>query len=104
MQIVKSEIRENSFKEREKKGRIYFFIEGENLLENIRNRRFRPSKEYRRVLSEALQIAGLTTEQADRSTRLASWSQKAGCSCGCSPGFIDQIGNLYGKEVFITIK
>jgi hypothetical protein len=104
MQIVKAEIRENSYKESHHKGKIYFFPEGESLLQNLQNRRTRPSAEYRKVLSEALQIAGMSKEDSDRVTRLCSWAQKAGCSCGCSPGFIDQIGKLYGKSVFITVK
>lgn len=66
--------------------RVYFWPKSESIIENMRNRRSRPFNEYRKLLPEALVKAGL-----DVSTAVgARWSQKAGCQCGCSPGFILQ--------------
>ncbi len=46
-------------------------------------RRNNPFKDYReQVLPKAFPMLGLP---ADTKVR---WSQKAGCSCGCSPGFV----------------
>ena len=46
-------------------------------------RRNNPFKDYReQVLPKAFPLLGLP---ADTKVR---WSQKAGCSCGCSPGFV----------------
>ena len=56
--------------------RVYVWPRGESILENLCNRRSRPYTEYRKLL------AGKSFMEKAR------WSQKAGCSCGCSPGFI----------------
>ena len=104
MEIIKSEIRKNDWREKASKGRIYFFQVGENLLENIQKRNYRPYKEYRNILSKALQIGGMNQSDADIIAKTASWSQRAGCSCGCSPGFIDNFGTLKNKSVFIDFK
>lgn len=71
-----------SYAEWEEKPRLYISIDGETLNENFAFRFDRPSDEYRLHLDrifEALRIPVGTK---------ARWSQKAGCSCGCSPGFI----------------
>ena len=104
MEITKSEIRQNDWREKAVKGRIYIFTSGENILENLQNRRTRPHKEYRSILSDALQLGGMNKNDADIVAKTASWSQKAGCRCGCSPGFIDNFGTLNHKSVFINIK
>ena len=57
-----------------------------------------PADLYRQVVvPEALKALNLPLSTPIR------WSQKAGCSCGCSPGFIvsDNEGH---KEVFVTIE
>ena len=59
------------------KSRLYVDV-NENVLENLENRFNRPVSEYRRLLKPVFKAMGVK----------ARWSQKAGCSCGCSPGFI----------------
>lgn len=69
-------------REYDAKPRLYVSIDAENMLENFAYRWDRPAREYRKLLPaifEALQLPADTK---------ASWSQKAGCSCGCSPGFV----------------
>jgi len=34
----------------------------------------------------------------------ASWSQKAGCSCGCSPGFVLRGPGVARKNIWATVK
>lgn len=76
-------------KERKSSDVIYVWIEGENVLENLQNRRSRPSKAYKKfVLPLGLKEAGYSDEAAKEIIKKAYWSQRAGCSCGCSPGFL----------------
>lgn len=71
------------------KPRLYVWVDGENILENFANRFDRPQKLYRSMLPEIFKALDLEPVKA-------SWSQKAGCSCGCSPGFILDINQDYG--------
>jgi hypothetical protein len=65
----------------------------EGVLENFVSRRSRPHEEIKRqVIPAVLAAVGLPA-----STRVR-WSQKAGCGCGCSPGFVVE-GN-YGVWYF----
>jgi hypothetical protein len=65
------------------KVRLFVFHSKETIIENVIGRRKRNVTLYREVL----------LPQVFKKLKLppnirASWSQKAGCSCGCSPGFI----------------
>ena len=78
------------------KSRVYIFPKGENLVENLINRRTRPYTEYRKqVMPDVLEAMGLA-----RDTKV-KWSQYAGCSCPCSPGFIVPGWN---QEVFVDVE
>lgn len=83
---------------RRKAAHAYFFLTGESILENLANRRSRPTKEYRKLLWEVLKKEGYTDHEVGRVT----WSQYTGCQCGCSPGF--RIEGIYGKDYFIDVK
>lgn len=58
----------------------YVSIKDETFLENFGNRAARPHKVWQPAVEAALREAGIEFERL-------SWSQKAGCRCGCSPGF-----------------
>lgn len=83
------------------KSRLHVFIEGESILENLENRRSRPYTEFKKLLAPIFKMLGVAK---------ARWSQKAGCSCGCSPGFIlDRLvminpDDQAASDVFVTIK
>lgn len=64
-----------------KKPRVFVNISDESLLENLENRRNRPVKIYGNIAKSALQAAGIEI-------KTLRWSQYAGCTCACSPGFI----------------
>ncbi len=51
-------------------------------------------RRYRKVLPEILKQAGIPEAKA-------SWSWKAGCSCGCSPGFI--LDKNYGMVISVDV-
>lgn len=66
------------------KGRIYFFPSRENVIEGMMRRGIRPHQVWRKLLPIVLKKAN----KSDKLAEAAAWSQKAGCSCGCSPGFV----------------
>ena len=82
------------------KSRIYICPEGETIPENFNNRRTRPLGLYRESALKALDKL-----EIDRTKLSVKWSQKAGCRCGCSPGFIVDGWNstLDGKSLYVTI-
>ena len=78
------------------KTRVYVWPQSESILENLQNRRQRPYTIWKKeVIPSVLKELGLPTNTKVR------WSQYAGCSCPCSPGFI--IDSNYGKDVHVTL-
>jgi hypothetical protein len=65
------------------RSRVLLFInlQNETILESIQNRNRRPYEVYRKEVLPQVMTGKLKGVKA-------SWSQYAGCSCGCSPGFI----------------
>lgn len=83
--------------ERNVKTRVYVGPEGETVLENFLGGRWtRPHKhpQVREAVHRTLTLFGA------RPGTTFHWSQKAGCSCGCSPGFIADV--RLGFDVYIT--
>ena len=74
----------------------YFFPKDESIVENLANRRSRPTAEYKDLLLEYLHKEGITGVKP-------VWSQRCGCKCGCSPGFrINGLDN-YFKDFFFEV-
>jgi len=71
-----------TWREFDAKPRLYISVDSESMAENFAFRFDRPVAEYRKLLPQILAALGLPADTK------AAWSQKAGCSCGCSPGFI----------------
>jgi hypothetical protein len=93
--IVDTEKRWKGRGDRAWKVRLYVSPEDESFAENFVYRTTRPWRLYRKALPMILKHFGLPE------TTKASWSQHAGCSCPCSPGFIlDRMG---GYDLFVTI-
>ena len=69
------------------KPRVYFWIEDYNpIVEMMSGERYNtPHKYFRKLMPNILAEVGLPKD------RSFGWSQKAGCSCGCSPGFIVEV-------------
>ena len=76
--------------------RIYVWEEGESVIENMQKRQQRPVTYYKQIAVPAALVA-----MGAMPFCTVRWSQKCGCSCGCSPGFI--VSGSYGKEVHVTI-
>ena len=69
------------WRQAERASRVYVYSTGPfNVLEDLMNRYRRPAHLWRPVTHEAMARIGIVGR--------LTWSQKAGCSCGCSPGFI----------------
>lgn len=71
-----------------KRMRVHFFAHGEATVPGLK-----------KLLPEVLAKAGVHPEAIKVCVQQSRWSQKAGCSCGCSPGFV--VNNLAGREVFV---
>ena len=106
--ITEFKVREKNYKERSNKTVIHFFHENESILENLMERHSRPSKLYKELFPKIKAKLSLSNDIE------ATWSQKAGCSCGCSPGFIvknpaacmiDSLisKSLWRKDIYVTI-
>lgn len=86
----------NNYREYSSKPRAYVFPKGETIMENFFvGRRNRPIDLYRSDILPAVaeELARYARENAygalvEAESFKFSWSQKAGCSCGCSPAFI----------------
>lgn len=76
--------------------RMYFWPVDETVLDNMKNRRHRPTKEYRKLIPDVLKQVFEVSQ-----TYRARWSQYAGCSCPCSPGFI--VSGLTGSSYDIHV-
>ncbi len=84
-----------------KKARIYVSPEGETILDNLMGGRFtRPHQAYRAL------VLPLIRELYGQDLKLA-WSQFAGCSCPCSPGFIANrpitVKAGVVEDIFVTV-
>ncbi len=67
---------------RRSKAILFVWPESEKGMEQFIYRHSRPVALYRALLPEIFKALGIPTDTKAR------WSQKAGCTCPCSPGFI----------------
>ena len=99
MKIENVSVNERSYKDRAyaSKTRIYVWPKGESLLDNLQNRKTRPYSVFRKEVIPAV-LAQLNLPSDVK----VKWSQYAGCSCPCSPGFIVASGH-YRHDVHVTV-
>lgn len=74
--------------------RVFFSVKDETVMDQLINRRVRPRAEWRKLMPEVLEKAGIDPQKV-------RWSQYAGCSCPCSPGFI--CTESTGKRVWVEV-
>lgn len=98
MKVKKFTLHDHGQKEIRKghKPRIYISHSGESVIENLINRHSRPKDLYRECLDEVLVQIGWVGYPVH-------WSQKAGCNCGCSPGFIVKNSNFH-QDLWIEVE
>jgi len=93
------EIKRERHKLRHSNTRVFIHHSEETLAENLMNRGDRPQELYRKhILPKVIQELNL------REGTKAKWSQYAGCSCPCSPGFILSDDGLYKTHIHVTLK
>lgn len=92
--------RGQSPREMNRNPRVYVFPKGESVLDNLVLRRSRPVGAFRDVARQAIKgDPELVPNMPVGQPLELRWSQKAGCRCGCSPGFIT---NLHGQfDIYI---
>jgi hypothetical protein len=75
--------------------RLYVSVADETILDNLANRGRRPYNVYKSLIRSSGLGEILSLERL-------SWSQHAGCSCPCSPGFIlnSQLVEIEGSRTF----
>ena len=85
---------------------IYFHVDQESITDDLIKRHHRPHKEYKKLIKEALTLAGLPIDSEYKWT----WNPKAGCSmCPCSPGFTPNnmssvpFNVITGNSIYVTI-
>jgi hypothetical protein len=84
----------NYQKAKDTKARVYFSMSKETVWSNLLERWNRPYKDFKvQAMPQVLEAMGLPADTKYR------WSQKAGCSCGCSPGFI--IDSVTGMTAYV---
>lgn len=102
LKIIGAEMRGPQREDKAVKGRVYFFPEGESIYENLEKRYARPYEAFRKLLPEVFERVGFGASEAAQLAASSKWSQKAGCGCGCSPGFIVK-GLTGGESLFVHI-
>lgn len=79
-----------------RKARVYVSSDQPfSVIEDLQNRFRRPFDMWKPGTTEALQRAGVDFDKL-------RWDQRAGCSCGCSPGFVIE-GGPVGVEFWVTL-
>jgi hypothetical protein len=89
----------NNDNKKDKKTVLYFVVNEEKLIENLEHRRNRPVQAWKRLIPEVLTKLGYDQNLSAK----FRWSQKAGCSCGCSPGFIFTGNELFAKSILASV-
>lgn len=96
LNVVETKVLRN---ERDSKPRIFVFTKDADTRSVIENAGYTPNYVYRRA--EVVK-AGLLALGLSENTKV-SWSRTAGCSCGCSPGFIvDTLSNP--NSAYLTVQ
>lgn len=91
--------------DKNKKTRMYIFPDGESIIDNLSNRFSRPSTIYKKDVIP-LVLEKLKKKYPEIHNKVKddkwTWSQYAGCGCGCSPGFIGTSKDW--MEIFVDVK
>jgi hypothetical protein len=105
MKIKSLSVRQETYYERvgephRRKNKMYIWVSGETIMENLQNRRNRPYDFYKKEVIPMV-MDKLKNKHPEIYDKLKdekwSWRQNCGCSmCPCSPGFVGQ-----GEEKYL---
>lgn len=89
---------------RRRTAKVFVAPQGESILEQLTNRRNRPSDVYGALLKDRVrdELVKHGVFPADAKFTM-QWSQKAGCQCGCSPGFVVR-GTTTGVDIYVDVE
>lgn len=79
------------------KTRVFVCPKGETVLKHMEKHRERPVKLWKPFAAKAAEALGVSFESI-------GWSQKAGCDCGCSPGFVVKGSHRPGFDIHVTLE
>ena len=105
--VTKVTSHNRSSRERKVRGVIYVNVKNETIMQNLMERKSRPHAEYRKLMPaafEQMKADGLLPPNVEAKDVKMVWSQYAGCSCPCSPGFVVTSHHLHRKDVWVTIE
>lgn len=95
--VTKIKNQKNTGKDAARATRVYLFLERESILDNLDSRGCQKVHKIRRDILPVL-VASAPEMQGMK----FNWSRTAGCSCGCSPGFI--VRDSVGFDIFIDYR
>lgn len=105
LKVTRLEIRDRKPSDHDYNGKAkcYVWPKGENVIENLFVGRLnRPYELYKAEVVPAVREA-LVEKLGERALECKfAWRQNAGCSCGCSPGFVLDMG--WGFDVFVDVE
>ena len=111
MKIKSISIQRESYYERNRepfktKNKMYVWVSGETLIENLENRRNRPHNVYKKevipMVMEKMKKKYPKEYKELKDTKWG-WRQKCGCSmCPCSPGFVSDTEGYITIQVEVT--
>lgn len=81
----------------ERKIRVFFLSEEVSLFtlnQELWAHKINPVQVFRKLMPQVLEQVGLNPNMKGR------WSRKAGCACGCSPGFVMDDRGMF--DVYVT--
>ncbi|MCA1800259.1 MAG: hypothetical protein LC650_03105 [Actinobacteria bacterium] len=96
MKVTKIDVRNNRENRRGKTRVFVMALDRDALQEDQLTHRQAVARMKRAVIPKVLEQLGVTSEHVK-----AGFSQKAGCACGCSPGFV--LDAHWGQEVFVDV-
>lgn len=108
MEITKLTIRQD-FKRKDEphpsRTKMYIWLNGETIMENMINRRSRPYTEYKKVIiPKVLEKIENEYPEVYREIKDSKWGwrQRCGCTCPCSPGFVSSRYGYYDISVEVS--
>lgn len=97
MELKATQVTREPQRGRWRKTRIYIWPHGETIMGNLLDRRNRPLGAFRTIAQQVLKEYGAPDAKI-------YWSQRAGCSCPCSPGFIVTHPGYEGFDLHVTVE
>jgi len=98
IQIKEASKREHGHRRTDSRSKTRVYVwPSESMMDNLMERRDRPYKDWKPFVLKALEMFGVRADSV-------GWSQKAGCNCGCSPGFVVKGQHRPGFDIHVSLE